>query len=58
MDMEDAPPTSDADVCISTTTSSTRMASSAVSGGAAYFQLSHFSFTFATNPYDTLLQIL
>ncbi|XP_035518443.1 death-inducer obliterator 1 isoform X2 [Morone saxatilis] len=28
-DMEDAPPTSDADVCISTTTSSTRMASAA-----------------------------
>ncbi|CAJ1051365.1 death-inducer obliterator 1-like isoform X6 [Xyrichtys novacula] len=29
MEVEDAPPTSDADVCISTTTSSTRMASSA-----------------------------
>lgn len=40
MDMEDAPPTSDTDVCNSAATSASRMASAAVSGG----MLSSFNF--------------
>lgn len=41
MDMEDAPPTSDADVCISVTPSSSRMASATVSGGKLFFYHFH-----------------
>lgn len=40
VDMEDAPPASDADVCISANTSSSRMAS-AVSGSMLFFSSFH-----------------
>lgn len=45
MDIEDAPPTSDADVCISATTSSARMAFAAVSGGMLSFLSFHTLFS-------------
>lgn len=47
MDIDDAPSASDADVCISATTSSARMASAAVSGGMVSFLSFHTFFTFA-----------
>ncbi len=51
MDIEDAPPTSDADVCISTTSSSARMASAAVSAGKLSFRSFHtLLFPFACGP--------
>lgn len=52
MDMEDAPPTSDADVCISANTSSARMASAAVSGGMLSF-LSFHTFLSFTSAQDS-----
>lgn len=48
MDIEDAPPTSDTDVCIPAITSSAHMASAAVSGGMLSFLRFHaLLFTFA-----------
>ena len=43
MDMDDAPPTSDADVCISATSSASRMGSATVSGGELLFCNFHTS---------------
>lgn len=48
MDMEDAPPTSDADVCISANNSSARMASAAVSGGMLSFLSFHTFLSFTS----------